>query len=204
MQLTAKSSTTQLRTRRMTYTAMLGALAAVLMFFELPLPFMPPFLKMDFSGIPVLMGGFALGPASAIAAAFIKNFIHLLSTQTGGVGELADFIILSVFTVVSSSIYRRVPGRRGVRLSLGLGILAITITGMFANRYLLIPFYSKVMPIDAIISTCQAVNPMVDSLNAYILFGAGPFNLLKGLMLSVGTLFLYRRLSPLLTRGLDN
>lgn len=119
----------------------------------------------------------------------------MLSSQTGCVGEFADMIILCSFSVVSSLLYRKNPSRKGVVISVLAGAATITVVGSLANKFMLIPFYSKVMPLEAIIDACHAVNPMVDSMNAYILFGAAPFNLIKGLILSVLTLLLYNKMS---------
>ena len=119
----------------------------------------------------------------------------MLSSQTGCVGEFADMIILCSFSVVSSLLYRKNPSRKGVVISVLAGAATITVVGSLANKFMLIPFYSKVMPLEAIIDACHAVNPMVDSMDAYILFGAMPFNLIKGLILSVLTLLLYNKMS---------
>ena len=44
------------KTSKITYTAIFAAIATVLMYFEFPIPFMPPFLKVDLSGAVVLIG----------------------------------------------------------------------------------------------------------------------------------------------------
>ena len=181
--------------RQMTLTAMFAALATVLMFFELPLPFMPPFLKIDPSSMVVLIGGFLFGPVQAVCMALVKDLIHLTMTQTGGVGELADFLVTCAFVVVPAILYRRNKTKRTAILSCCLGVVLMTIVGVLANKYLLIPFYSQVMPIDAIISACAAVNPMIGSLNTYLLFGAAPFNMLKGIILSFLTILVYKKVS---------
>ena len=52
----------------------LSGISIVLMqILEFPIPFMPPFLKFDFSTLPALIGGFAYGPVTGIAIAFIKS-----------------------------------------------------------------------------------------------------------------------------------
>ena len=81
----------------------LSGISIVLMqILEFPIPFMPPFLKFDFSTLPALIGGFAYGPVTGIAIAFIKAALHLLRTDTGGVGELADFLASGSLVLVSS------------------------------------------------------------------------------------------------------
>lgn len=183
------------KTRKLTYCAMFAAIATVLMFFEFPLPFMPPFLKVDLSGTVSMIAAFMLGPLPAIAINAVKDIVHVFSSTTGGVGELADFICTSAFAVSAAVIYRKHHTKKGALLGCTVGTLALTVTGMIANQFLLIPFYSKIMPIDAILSACSAVNPMIGSINTYILFGAGPFNFLKGVILSLITFLLYKKLS---------
>ena len=85
--------------------------------------------------------------------------------------------------------------KKGALLSCVLGTLAVTVIGAFTNRFLIIPFYSKIMPIDAIVSACNAVNPMIDSIDGYILFGAVPFNFIKGVIISAVTFLVYKKLS---------
>lgn len=183
------------RTRMVTLIGVFAAISTILMYIELPLPFMPPFLTIDLSGVPILIMGFMYGPLPAIYVTCIKDIIHMFSSQTGCVGELADIIILSCFAVVSSALYRRNPTTKGVALSVAAGAVTITVVGALANRFMLIPFYSQIMPLQAIIDACHAVNPMIDSINAYVIFGAAPFNLIKGLILSVFTLLLYKKMA---------
>lgn len=188
-------SSTISRTKKITYSAMFAAIATVVMYFEFPLPFMPPFLKVDLSGAVSLLAAFMFGPLSAVLITLVKDIIQALSTSTGGVGELGDFFMTSAFCVVSSLVYRRLHTKKGAVLGMTCGTLAMTLVGCFTNRYMLIPFFSKIMPLEAIISACSAVNPLIGSINGYIIFGVIPFNLMKGLILSIITFLLYKRLS---------
>lgn len=186
------------KTRKMALIGIFSAIASVLMFFELPMPFMPPFLKVDPSGVPILLSSMLFGPTAAISVTLIKDVIHLLSTTTGGVGELADFLIMSSFSVVVGLIYSKRSDRKGVLMATLAGTVTIAIVGGLANRFLLIPFFSKVMPLEAIFAACAEINPAIDGLNAYIFFGAVPFNVIKGLLLTVLTFLLYRKLEGFL------
>ena len=196
MNTTIRKSPTNIRT--LTYTALLAAIATMVMFFEFTFPPFPPFLKFDLSGLPVLLAAFILGPAQAVIVTLIKDLIHVLSTTTGGVGELADFLILSSFALSAGLIHQRMPGARGTAIACGVGTVVIAAVGALANRFLLIPFFSQIMPIDAIIAACAAVNPAIDSLGAYILFGAVPFNLTKGVVITVVTVTTYKKLSAVM------
>ena len=186
------------KTRKMALIGIFSAIASVLMFFELPMPLMPPFLKVDPSGVPILLSSMLFGPTAAISVTLIKDVIHLLSTTTGGVGELADFLIMSSFSVVVGLIYSKRSDRKGVLMATLAGTVTIAIVGGLANRFLLIPFFSKVMPLEAIFAACAEINPAIDGLNAYIFFGAVPFNVIKGLLLTVLTFLLYRKLEGFL------
>ena len=183
------------KTRMITLIGVFAAISTILMFIEMPLPLMPPFLKIDLSGVPILIIGFMYGPMPAIYVTIIKDLVHMLSSQTGCVGELADILVLSSFAVVSSLVFRKNPSQKGAALSMAAGAATITVVGSLANKFMLIPFFSKVMPLEAIIDACHAINPMIDSMDAYVLFGAAPFNLIKGSILSLLTLLLYKKMS---------
>lgn len=183
------------KTRRLTITAVLAAVAAALMTFEMPLPFMPPFLKIDPSSVPILIGGFVLGPLSAVVMALIKALVHAMSTTTGGVGELADFIITSSFAVTAAVIYKKHHTKKGALLACLGGVIAITLAGIIANKLLLIPFYSTIMPMETIFAVCGKVNPLIHDLNTYIIFGVVPFNMLKGIIISALTFLVYKKMA---------
>lgn len=186
------------KTRKITLIGIFAAISTVLMFFELPLPFMPPFLKFDPSGVPILLSSILFGPSAAICVTLVKDLIHVLSTTTGGVGELADFLVMATFSIVVGLIYHKRSDAKGVALATVAGTAVCAVVGALANRFLLIPFFSKIMPLEAIFAACAEVNPAIDGLNAYILFGAIPFNLIKGLLLAVFTFLLYRKLEGFL------
>lgn len=186
------------RTRRVTLVGVFAAIATVLMFFELPLPFMPPFLKLDPSGVPILLASMVLGPGGAIGTALIKDLVHVLSSSTGGVGELADFLLTASFALVVGFLYRKNPNRQGVALATLAGTLTCGLVGALANYFLLIPFYAKVTPLEAIFAACAKVNPAINGMGAYIAFGVVPFNLIKGLVISLLTFLLYRKLEGFL------
>ncbi|WMJ83894.1 ECF transporter S component [Oscillospiraceae bacterium LTW-04] len=186
---------TTVKVRRVTVTAMFAALASILMFFETPIPFMPPFLKLDPSAIPILIGGFILGPMASVAMVFIKAFVHFFSSTTGGVGELADFIMTSSFVVIAAIVYRRHHTKKGAVLACISGTVALAVVGVLANKLLVLPFYSTVMPIEAIFKACAAVNPLIKDTNTYLMYGVLPFNLIKGIVISLITFPVYKRMS---------
>lgn len=181
---------------KITYTAVFAAIATVLMYIEFPLPFMPPFLKVDLSGAVVLIGAFIFGIGPAITMIGIKDLIHLTQSQTGGSGELADFLMLSTLVIVAVLLYRAHKSRKMAAVGCVIGSVAMACIGMLTNYFLIIPFYSAVgMPIDAILGACAAVNPAINGMGAYLLIGVLPFNLIKGAILTVITMLAYKKLS---------
>ena len=181
---------------KITYTAVFAAIATVLMYFEFPLPFMPPFLKVDLSGAVVLIGAFIFGIGPAITMIGIKDVIHLTQSQTGGSGELADFLMLSTLVIVAVLLYRAHKTRKMAAVGCVVGSVAMACMGMLTNYFLIIPFYSAVgMPIDQILALCATINPSINGMGAYLLIGVLPFNLIKGAILTVITMLAYKKLS---------
>lgn len=186
----------------MTKIAMLSVLAFILMQFELMLPMFPSFLKIDVSDLPAVIGAFAMGPFAGIAISAIKNMLHMFQTSTGGVGELANFFVASAMIVPASVIYMKNKTKKSALMGLIVGTVIMAIAGGIANYFVLIPFYTAFMPIDTIIELGTVVNPSIVSLETLVIFGIVPFNIVKGLVLSILTLVLYKRISPILHKGL--
>lgn len=177
----------------------LGAIAALL--FLIPgIPIVPPIYKLDFSTVPVLLGGFSLGPVPGLLILLVKDLVGLTNSSSMGVGELADFLASAAMMLTAVAIYRRHHSRRGALIGLIAGTVVMTVVAALVNYFILIPFYVAAMnmPAEAIVSMIGKVIPAVDSLPKLIAFATTPFNLLKGVVLSVVTFLLYKRLSPLL------
>jgi len=190
---------------RLRFIAIAGVLAAIstgLRFLETPLPLLPTFLKLDFSNIPALIGGFALGPLAATAILLIKNLIYFPFTSTLGVGEIADFVISAALILPASLIYKYRKSRRGAIAGMAAGSALMSFAvGPLMNYFVLIPFYATLFfgsSVDAIINIAAAVNPGITSVWTYVLFAVVPFNIVKCLAVCLVTGLLYKPLSPLL------
>lgn len=190
---------TKLTPKFIASVGVLSGISIVLMqLLEFPIPFMPPFLKFDFSTLPALIGGFAYGPVTGIVICAVKALLHLLRTQTGGVGELADFLASGSMVLVSALFYKSHKTRKGAVISLLLGTASMMIVGALANYFILIPFYANIMPMEQIIEVCGKVNPLIKDTVTYVIYGAVPFNLIKGFILSVITFVIYKQISKVL------
>ena len=188
-------ATTVNSTRRIVWTALLSAVAAVLMYIDMAVPVFPRFLKLDLSDLPALVAAFALGPAAGVFTELIKNLIHSLTTSTAGVGELANFLVGSALVVPAGMIYRRNRTRKGALAGLAAGTLSMTVTAALANFFFLLPFYSNFLPLEKIIAMSSAAIPAIHDMGTLVLYAVVPFNLLKGTVVSLATVQLYKHIS---------
>ncbi len=189
----------------MVKVAMLAAVATVLMLFEFPLPFIaPPFYELDFSEVPVLLGGFALGPVAGIAVEGLKILLNLLinGTVTAGVGEFANFVTGIVFVVPAVLIYRKNKTKKTAVLGLVAGGATMVILGCFINAFVMLPVYGKAfgMPIDAIVGMAASIWHGIDTLFEFVLLCVAPFNIIKVILVSVIAIVLYKPLRPILKK----
>ena len=185
--------------RRTAYVGIFAAIAAVLMYFEFALPFAPNFYELDFSEIPVLICSFSMGP---VVCEFVKEILKLLlkGTSTAFVGALANFVVGCSFILPASVVYFANKTKTGAIIGMGVGTVVMAVFGSLFNAVYLLPAFSTLygMPLDVIVGMGTKVNPAIVSVNTLVLFAVVPFNLLKGVLVSVVTFFLYKHIERLL------
>ncbi|MFR8547903.1 MAG: ECF transporter S component [Lachnospiraceae bacterium] len=201
--LIAESVAQVKRTRYLTICAMLGALAMLLHLFDFPVPFLAPgFYKLDFSEIPVMVGAFYLGPVGGVIIELVKILLKLVvkGTSTAFVGDLANFIVGCSFIVPACVVYHLRKSKKTAVMGLAMGTAVMTVFGSVFNAVYLLPAFSRLygMPLDAIVDMGTAVNPAVNSVMMLVLLAVAPLNLLKGILISVPTMVLYKRISKAL------
>ena len=186
-------------TRKLTTVAILSAISAVLFMLEIPMPVVS-FYKLDFSNLPVLLGTYAMGPLAGVAVLLIKALLGLLHSSSMGVGELADFIMGIAMLLPAGLVYSFNKTRKGAIIGLVAGTVVATITAVFVNMYIMIPFFSNAfgIPVEVIVGMGQKLIPIVDDLWKFVLLITAPFNLLKWIVISVVFALMYKPLSPLL------
>ncbi len=186
------------KTRNLAMIGMLSAVAFILMFLDFSVPLMPSFIKMDLSELPALIGAFAMGPIEGVLICLIKNVLHLLRTTTGGVGELSNFILGATFVAVAGIFYKVKKGRKSAIIGSLVGAVAMALISIVSNYYLVYPFYTNFMPMDAIIGAYQAINPNVNGLlQALVMFNM-PFTFIKAMCSVIITFLIYKRISPII------
>ena len=184
--------------RMLTMTAVLSAIAFVLAFFEFPVPLSPSFARMDLSDLPALIGAFAYGPVSGVLIELVKNALQLLTSSTGGIGELANFIMGSSFVVAAGLIYKHHKTKKTAILACLIASVIMGVVATVVNYFILLPVFESFMPLDQLIASFGEFMPFIKTKLDVVLFNAFPFNLLKGIGISIVTMLLYKRLTPIL------
>ncbi|MBQ6289632.1 ECF transporter S component [Clostridiales bacterium FE2011] len=179
----------------MTRVAILAAAASILFLIQIPIV---AFYKLDLSNIPVLLGAFSMGPIPGMMILALKSLIGLLSSSSAGIGELADFIMGAALVLPAALIYQQNKTRKSAIIGMAVGTLCMVIAGVLANKYIMLPFYMGAfhMDMDGILRFANVAG--VDSEWKLLLMITGPFNLLKGVVLSVVAGLIYKPLSPIL------
>ena len=186
--------------RTIVQVGMLAAIAVVLMLFEIPLPFAPSFYEIYFSEVPVMIGTFAMGPLAGAAIELVKILLNFFinGTTTAGVGEVANFLIGCALVVPAGIIYRRKRTRKGAIIGMAAGTVFMTLLGCVLNAYVLLPTYAAAfqLPIDSLVAMGTAVNGSITDLFTFVAFAVAPFNILKGVLVSLIVFLIYKKISP--------
>ena len=179
----------------MTRIAILAAAASILFLLEIPVV---AFYKLDLSNIPVMLGAFSMGTVPGLIILGLKSAIGLLHSSSAGVGELADFIMGAALLIPASLIYHRNKTRKNALIGMIIGTVCTAVVGVLVNKFIMLPFYMGAfhMDMDAIVKSAKVAG--VDSEWKLLLLITGPFNLLKGAVLSAVTFLIYKPLSPIL------
>ena len=154
--------------RRVSIIGICAALATVLHILDFPLPFLAPtFYKLDFSEVPVLLAGFFLGPSATVACEGIKILLKLLLKGTSAIAGLA------------------------------LGTVAMAVFGSAFNAVYLLPKFSQLfhMSLDSIIAMGTDIFPGVNNVSSFVFFCVAPLNVVKGVLVSVLTMLLYKHVA---------
>ena len=187
-------------TKNLVLMAMFSALAAVLMLWEFPIPFIAPnFYEIDLSEIPILVGSFIMGPVSGVIMEAIKIILKLLikGTSTAYVGDFANFCIGVCLVVPASIIYQKHKTKKNAFIGMLAGTLFMAVAGVVLNYFVMIPFYVKAfgMPLEAIIGAGAKIQPLVTNKLRFTIVCVAPFNIVKGIIVSLVTALIYKHIS---------
>lgn len=193
----------RLDTHELVKIGILAGIGFILMFFEIAVPFAPPFMKIGLNDVPALIGSFSMGPLAGVTVQLIINILALIirGSTTGGVGEISNFIVGATFVSVAGYIYKRKKDLKHAVVAMLLGVISMTIVATLSNYFVIFPLYARIMiPMDEIIKMGGKVNARVSDLKAFMLYIVVPFNLVKGTIVSIITRLIYKSISPILKR----
>lgn len=162
-----------------------SAVAFLLQMIHLPFK-VGGFLEIEFSDIPAIIISFAEGPLAGVLTELIKNLLHLLVTSTGGVGEFANFAVNGAFVLTLGLIYSRNKTKKNAVIALSAATVVLALFAFVVNLYIMLPLYMK----GADFATMLNITA----------FTITPFNIGKGIILSVITLLIYKRISRLIKK----
>ena len=193
--------------RRVSIIGICSALAAVLHMLDFPLPFIAPgFYKLDFSELPVLLCGFYLGPSASVACEGVKILLKLLlkGTSTAFVGDFANFVVGCSFVLPATIWNQTHRNKHSAIMGLILGTLVMTTLGTAFNAVYLLPKFSQLfgLPLEQIIAMGSAIQPGVRNVATFVVLCVAPLNLVKGFVVSLLTMLLYKKVArPLFGKG---
>lgn len=153
---------------------------------------------MDLSDLPALIGAFAFGPVCGVMIELIKNALGLVTTATGGVGELANFIMGGAYVATAGIIYKMNKTKRTAWIACVVSSVVMGITAAITNYFILLPMFEQFMPLDELIASFGEFMPFIKTKLDVVLYNAFPFNLLKGLIIGIVTMLIYKKLTPVL------
>ena len=181
---------------------MLAALGVILQMFEIPIPIIPSFIKLDFSDLPGFIGAIVCGPWAGVLITLIRNVIHIFTGSSAGIGELSNFILSSSFVLSAGLIYKKMPNIKGVFIGGAVGAIVMGIVSFPVNNFIIYPLYYSVMglPKEAILAMYQAIRPSTESIaEALVVFNV-PFTIVKGLFSVIIFGAVYKPLERLIKR----
>lgn len=183
-------------------TGMLGAVGALLMILEFPVPFVPPFVKFDLSELPVILGGCMMGPGAGAFAAVVKVTLNFLlnGTTTMGVGEAANLWGSLCYVVPAALFYGRQRTKRAAAQALLWGTLCASSLIVLGNFFVFFPAYARLLGLkmETVIGMGHAANAAVTDLYTLMIYALLPFNLFKYGVTSLLAFVMYKRLKRFL------
>ncbi len=165
------------------YMALFTALAFAVSFLEFPIFPAADFLKLDFANVFFMIEGFIFGPVEAIFSIGVKELLCWTKSSTGGVGELANFLMSTAYVIVPAVIYRFKKGKRWVCLYLFLACVVQIGASLLVNRYINFPVFGALWNVDGV--------AMFYQLWPFVIY----FNIIKSVGISLVVFLIYKPLS---------
>lgn len=179
---------------RMIAIGMMSAIAFLLHLVNFPIPPFPNFLEVDFGDIPALIAVIIMGPVAGILVELLKNVIDwvYIGSPTGvPVGHMANFVTGLLFILPTYFVYTKLKTKKGLTIGLILGTATMAIGMSVLNYFVFMPMYNYFlnMPVET-----------GAALRNTIVIGVLPFNIIKGVLVTIVFLLLYRVMNNWMTK----
>ncbi|WP_099974727.1 ECF transporter S component [Lactobacillus terrae] len=176
------------RFRNLIGISIFSALGAILLFFEFPVLFWFPFLKVDLSDVVTIIGAFVYGPIGGTLIAFIRSLIHLIISGSGVAGVIGNFsgFVGSVSLMLPFYYFWNRDKKVMAVIS---STISMTVIMSLLNYFVVMPLYMNVVGMQ-----------LGMSLGKYILTGVIPFNIIKALIINIAVILIYPRMRNFLTK----
>ncbi len=185
-------------TQNMMRMGLLTAISVILMQFDFSLPIFPPFLKIDLGEVPAIVGVLVIHPLAGVIIPLIKILTDSLifGTTTGYVGEASNLIISVAYLTPLMIITSKSKSFKATMLGITLGIISMTIVGCISNYFIVLPLYSKFMPLEQIIQMGTKLNPAITGMKSFVYLIIAPFNILKSVIVSFVSVTVVKAILP--------
>lgn len=160
--------------------SLLGTISFLLFFLNFPLPFLPPFLKIDFGEIPAIIASFIFSPIAGVIVIGIKNFLYLVVGTGEIIGVISNFVASSMFVLPIAIFYHKHKTVKSVLMGIVVGTVIMAIGMSILNYILFLPLYALFMGIEDYSITAVK--------RSIVLAGILPFNIIRGVV--VGAVFI--------------
>ena len=191
MNETTMNRVNQVQTKQIAMIGICAAISFVLMFVKLPIAYLG-FLELEISDVPAAIGTLIYGPASGVLVELVKNILHLTATSTGMSGELSNFMVSLGFVIPLGLITKKNKSSKNLIIGFVASVIGLAFMGIVTNYFVTVPLYLSLFGEEAVMGMVQATIPSINSLMSLVLIGITPFNLVKGVIISVLSYSLYK------------
>lgn len=163
----------------------------ILMFFAFPIIPVVPYLKIDFSDVPILIGSLIFGPLGGIIIAAIKSILYWITTGPSVpnlIGVFSSFV--SSVTLVESlylgrKLFRKQNGFKKTFNIIFLMTFLLILTMSILNWLVVTPLYISLIGLK-----------IGFSIPTLVLIGIVPFNFIKGILIGIIFVFVKNKFLP--------
>lgn len=180
--------------KSLTSIGAMAALACVLMFIKFPIAYIG-FLELELSDVPAMLCALTYGPMAGVFVELVKNLIHVMATNTATVGEIANFTISSSYVLGVSLVYKYAKSNKKQLYGYITGTVCLIVSGVLINYFVTLPMYVQLYfggNEGALYGMASAMVPAIQDMKTLLLLGFIPFNLVKGMVVSIVTYYVWK------------